>query len=693
MPGTLTASVAHEEWTRLSPAAALAFTARVVNSSLRLDDVLRTVVRLACQVLDADRATILLLDQQQRLVPAASDGRVYDPESLARFREMPPISITAIPRAQEALSRTDVVAVPDVAQSPFVPAEWRDAFALTSLLMAPIVTHGETLGLIVIDYATPRESFADNEVLTLEGIAACTSTALRNARVYDDVLRRATKLDESLQVTAQLNAATTVRAVCDVALDGLLRVLDGQSASVHLFDGDQIVTIATRGPHHPEPGTYPLSAAERADEVRWAGGPEGATTILRQLAPFRDLSIELPTLLLPLTDPPPPGFVVVTCAQEPTPEVWRVAQSVAGQVMLALDRARLTEETQRRLAHLETSYRLADELAGAADLDAVVAQLAGPVRRATGCEVIDVFLSPARGSERFSSQPPGEQLGQLMRSWLSAPPERPQELDDLLVVPMLLDAALVGVLRLRPRGGKVGPAEEGFLMAAAGGVAGLINRADLSGQVGAAQRALAIVRERERIARDLHDTLGQSLFSLGLQLSECARATDEATMRAGLQQARATTDATAVQLRQAIHALAFLRKGSTTLSGSLRALVREVPTGLNVRVKCVGRAVAVAPETAEALVRVAREGLVNADRHARATEVAVTLKYARDHVELVIADNGTGLALRSSGSGAGAGLHFGLRTMRKRLEEVGGTLTIQNVAPHGLRLTATAPVR
>src|SRR5690349_2526648 len=92
-------SLVHDEWTRLSPAAALAFTARVVNSSLRLDDVLRTVVRLTCQVLDADRASILLFDQQQRLVPAASDGRVYDPESLARFREMPPMSLAAIPEA------------------------------------------------------------------------------------------------------------------------------------------------------------------------------------------------------------------------------------------------------------------------------------------------------------------------------------------------------------------------------------------------------------------------------------------------------------------------------------------------------------------------------------------------------------------------------------------------------------------
>src|SRR5690348_548207 len=88
-----------DEWTRLSPATALAFTARVVNSSLQLDDVLRTVVKLSCEVLQASRATILLLDDAQCLVPAASDGRIDDPDALARFRQMAPVRVTQIPSA------------------------------------------------------------------------------------------------------------------------------------------------------------------------------------------------------------------------------------------------------------------------------------------------------------------------------------------------------------------------------------------------------------------------------------------------------------------------------------------------------------------------------------------------------------------------------------------------------------------
>jgi signal transduction histidine kinase len=659
-----------------------------VNSSLQLDDVLRTVVRLSCEVLQADRATILLLDDANCLTPAAAQGRIDDPDALSRFREMAPMRLTEIPHALEVLSKAQAVPIPDVSASSLVPADWREGFGLTSLLLAPIVTHGEILGVLVVDYAEQRAEFTANEVLTIEGIAACTSTALRNARLYDDVVRRARSLDESLDITAQLNAATTMRAVCDVALDGLLRLLDGQAASLHLITGDSLVTLATRGAAHPEPGTYALPTCA---DVPWlVGEPVDAGDALRALAPFADLPAGRPCVLLPLTDPPPPGFALISCRQEPSPETWRVARSVAGQVMLALDRARLTEETDRRLENLETSYRLSNELAAAADLDALIAQLAEPIRTATGAEAIDIFLAPGRGSERFSGRTLGEHLTERMGEWLLSPPTRPVEDEGLLVVPMLLDTELVGVMRVRRWGTSIGAAEEGFLLAVASGVASLVSRADLSAKVGAAQRELVVVQERERIARDLHDTLGQSLFALGLQLAECESLVDEPGLRTRLEQARAVTDAAALQLRQAIHALAFLRTGRKSLRSSLRELAREMPPGLNILVSATGRCVPVPPDKTEALLRVAREGLVNVDKHARATDVAVSLRYGAGQVQLVITDNGTGLAQRSGLPGGG--LHFGLRSMQRRLQEVDGALEFENVTPHGLRLTATVPL-
>jgi signal transduction histidine kinase len=690
MTATTLAAVPDEWSTAFSPARALAVTARVVNSSLQLDDVLRTVVRLACDVLEADRATILLLDEQQCLAPAASVGRVDDPDGLARFRAMSPVQLASIPHAFEALSKAQAVPVPDVAASPLVPSEWRDAFGLTSLLLAPIVTHGEILGALVVDYASARDGFAATEILTLEGIAACTSTAIRNARMYDDVTRRAQSLDLSLDITAELNAAMTTRAVCEVALDGLMRLLDGQAASLHLVKEGEVVTLAARGACHPAPGTYliplgqPGSTAWRADE------PTDVAAELRALPAFSTLPEALPTLVLPLTEPPPPGFAVITCRREPSREVWRVARSVAGQVMLALDRARLTEETHHRLEHLETSYRLATELAGAADLDAVVAQLAPSVRSATGCELIDILLAPTRGSERFASSATNTSVSELMGQWVRQPPRQPVDHEGLLVVPMLLDSELVGVMRLRAHDARLGPAEEGFLLAGASAVASLVTRAGLSSQVGAAQRELAIVQERERIARDLHDTLGQSLFTLDLQLADCVAATTESETRKRAETARETTRAAALQLRQAIHALAFLRTKPSSLRASLRELVAELSPELNVRLTRHGRCFPLPPTVVEALTRVAREGLVNVERHARATDVVINIRYEPGQVGLLVTDNGTGLAQRSSS--ADGGLHFGLRSMQRRLEEVGGSLTFENVAPHGLRLVATVPV-
>jgi len=685
-----TASAVRGHWPRLTPAVALADIATAMNSSLGLDEILRTVVRLTCDVLAANRATILLLDDLLRLVPKVSHGAVDDPVALARFREMPPIALATIPMALDLMGDPSCMAISDVGGSGLIPHEWIDEFGLKSLLIAPIVADGETLGALVADYVDARHEFTPAEIRTMEGIAACTATAMRNGRLYDEAVRRAQSLDESLKVTADLNAAATSRGVCDVALDGLLRVLEGTRASLHLYAEDALVTLASRGGFHPDPGRFALTAEDRAAIERLADERGGVASGIRLVAPFASLPDDLPTVLLPLTDAPAPGFVLVTCAELPDDARWRLARSVAGQVWMALDRARLAEQTQRRFDDLQTIYHLADELALAPDLDTVVARIAAPVRVATGCEAIDVYLCGARGSERFASRPAGKALTALMRAWRT-PPSHPVEHGGLLVVPMVLDGALVGLLRVRASAEAPGPAEEDFLMAIAAGVASVVSRAELTAKVGEAQRELAVVQERERIARDLHDTLGQTLFALGLQLAQCEGAAQEPALRASLRQARGATDAAAVQLRQAIHALAFLRGGRLDLVGSLRAITRELPEGLNAVFHTSGRAVTVDPGRAEALLRVAREALVNVEKHALASAVHIELRYRRNSVELTVTDNGTGLGQRASAL-ASSGLHFGLRSMKRRLDEVGGEFSFENVTPHGLRITARVPV-
>ena len=673
----------------VSAAAALAHVARAVNSAMPLSEILRRVAELSCEVLDADRATVLLL-ADGHLVPAVSHGRVADRRALERFRKMPPVRLASIPHALELLRQPDALIIDDVESSPLVPANWRAAFGLRSLAIAPLVADDTPVGALVLDYAGQNHVFSPGEISALEGVAACAASAVTNRRLYDQAMRRAHELDESLRVTVQLNAAITTRAVCDVGLDGLMRVLEASRASLHLLDRD-LLTLATRGDEHPEPGVHRLEPRTLTRLRSLLSRGAATCRSLSGLQPFDGITSPDRTLLIPLGPASTaPGFVLVTCDTWPDPMRERLAASIVGQVWLALDRARMAEQTDGRLARLELLYHLSDELTASPDLDGLVGVLAGPLRAATGFELIDIYLLPPRGFGAFSSRPPGKELSALIRRLQRDPTVPPVEHQDLLVVPMRLEGQLRGVIRLRrPLAGQQNAQHDEFLLAIASGVAAVVARARLSAQVAQRESELAVVQERERIAADLHDTLGQSLFALSVTLTECARGTSDEALRSRLDQARGMADSSGTQLRQAIHALAFLHGAEPDLPASLRVLAGELDTTIDVDVRCQGKPRALEPARAEALLRVAQEALVNVKRHSRATRARITLRYRPGQVELVVADNGTGLGQRTSGYDAG--LHFGLRTMRRRLEQVQGKLEFQDVVPSGLLITATVP--
>jgi signal transduction histidine kinase len=85
-----------------------------------------------------------------------------------------------------------------------------------------------------------------------------------------------------------------------------------------------------------------------------------------------------------------------------------------------------------------------------------------------------------------------------------------------------------------------------------------------------------------------------------------------------------------------------------------------------------------------ALLRTAQEALANAWKHARPSRVSITLSYMGDVVVLDVQDDGVG------GAAAG-GFGFGLRSMRERMEQIGGTLTVESAPGEGTTITASAP--
>jgi signal transduction histidine kinase len=203
----------------------------------------------------------------------------------------------------------------------------------------------------------------------------------------------------------------------------------------------------------------------------------------------------------------------------------------------------------------------------------------------------------------------------------------------------------------------------------------------------------ALAAERSRIAQDLHDSVGQVLTGIGLvvggHLAEPLDPATEGRLREVLQLAERASG----ELRQAIEGLLQLGCRGLPLEVALVDVCRrfERQQGLPVAFRTEGGPVPLECAEEDALVRVAHEALVNVARHSGAGQVAVELLFEGEAVSLIVRDDGVGLGRgrrRVEGSGG-----FGLRTMQRRIEDVGGELRVVDAVPHGVVVEAVIPQR
>jgi signal transduction histidine kinase len=188
-----------------------------------------------------------------------------------------------------------------------------------------------------------------------------------------------------------------------------------------------------------------------------------------------------------------------------------------------------------------------------------------------------------------------------------------------------------------------------------------------------AEQRSAVVAERARLARELHDVLAHTLSSLSLHL-ESTRVLavskgvdDDVVERIGRGVSLARTG-----LEEARDAVGTLRDAALPGPGRLAALVEDFgrTSGISCRLEERGEPIALAPDAQVALYRSAQEALTNVAKHAKASSVAVCLSWYDDAVTLRVADDGRPTAAVAALAGGGNGL----RGMRERAELAGGEL-------------------
>jgi len=204
-----------------------------------------------------------------------------------------------------------------------------------------------------------------------------------------------------------------------------------------------------------------------------------------------------------------------------------------------------------------------------------------------------------------------------------------------------------------------------------------------------AQRA-AVAQERNRLAREIHDTLAQGFTGviLHLEAAEAALTVRPRETSAAIERAKLLARQSLAEARRSVMALRPAALDGVDLSQALPRLIDGAALGPEVRVafSVVGEKHALDPNAEANLLRIAQEAVNNARKHAAASELQVTLAYDRGSVCLSVADNGRGFDPHSVNVGAGG---FGFVSMQERADAMSAQLAVVSSPGTGTRVTVT----
>jgi len=251
------------------------------------------------------------------------------------------------------------------------------------------------------------------------------------------------------------------------------------------------------------------------------------------------------------------------------------------------------------------------------------------------------------------------------------------------ILPLMMRDHVVGVLLVDNPATRalIPPASFESLVAVANQAALALGATKLC--VERAQR-LAVEQERNRIAMEIHDTATQSLFGVVYTLDAYLKQLppEMESLRLRLRDTRAAVQCTLQDLRRSIHNLWTDTRDAQTFVGELRAHLRKLdaPASLRVEIETYGDLQGLDQTTRQNLLRIAEEGLSNVVKHANATQARVYMYAHAEETQLIVEDNGRGIADSKSNG-------FGLTSIQERARAVGGRVNMEPRAGGGTRLS------
>ncbi len=702
---------------RTKELAALNAIAATVSQSLELDDVLNDALDKTLEVLEVEAGGIYLLDQEAEVLTVVAQ-KGFSPQFVAgidRLKVGEGFSGRVVQSCQPLMVR-------DVSTDPRLTRMVVREKGLRSWASVPLCSKRKVLGTLFAITRGYRE-FTDQDVQLMASIGNQIGVAIENVRLFNAVQRRAEQFHVISKVGGQITSILDIDELLDQMARLIQEAFNYYHVGIGLIEGDEVIYKVGAGL------LWDTSQLE-FQPTRLKVGQEGLTGWVAAtgeplLAP--DVSQEPRYITMPgssrtrseLTVPiKAKGKIIgVLDVQSDQLDAFDesdlvVLQSLANQAAIAIENARLFTEHERRIDEMAVLNEVGRAISSTLQLDELLDLIHHQVGRVM--DTTNLYIAFYDRDEDWVSFPLYVEGGQVRwhsrgrkagrglteyvirsRQPLLLPDDVDRRMQELgievlgtpakswLGVPMIAGDEVLGVIAVQSYTTENVYDEEhlNLLPTIAAQAAIAIENARLYEQA----RRLAVMEERQRLARELHDAVTQTLFSASL-IAEALPTIWESDQDEGrqlLEDLRQLSRGALAEMRTLLMELRPAALVEANLPDLLRQLGEAVAgrTGLPATVTVEGDW-ALPDDVHVALYRITQEALNNVVKHAQASQVVVSLDCAPQGVELQVSDDGRGFDTSDVEPG-----ELGLGIMHERAQAIGATLNIESQPGHGTQIT------
>lgn len=713
----------------------------LIGTSLDLEHLTDEILLQIHKTIDFDSATLFLL-KGDILEAAASRGLPDFRQGMNVYHKSDKNSAWRVVQSKLPLI------INDVTQSEY----WEprpELERVRSWLGVPLIYKERVVGVLTLDKNEP-DGFIEADARFFFTLAHQMAIAVENAQLFEEWEDQATRLKLINEVSQEITTILDVDNLYDALAWAIFERLSYDRVAVYEVERPKRSAIlrAYYSKTTPNPDSGPnrqLLNPTLVEQVIKTGRPEIVNVILGQTGnnAINGLENNQAHLLIPILIDSKVEAIINVNNDTPNrlgdQDLWTLS-SLANHAATAIENARLyhnidaySEMLERtvvaRTQRLQAIKRISQVVSQGLNVDELLALVGKEISQIftppeAGREIVKVVVGLVNGSRLtvrvvHSSQPADNLLeaiykidfqtpaGQVikqskpmiydnqdMQSIFNAKVNlQSQTANSIMLAPLITAGKTIGLVIIeRQKASAFDDSDLETLESVAYQVATAVEHARLLRKT----RELAIVDERTRLARDMHDGVAQNLAYLLIQVDRCLNLVEEGSkLEAQLEQISAVLKQNIDELRRNIFDLRPVDLEGKSLFAVLENFVSEFGRRWNLKTNCrvQGDTANVSPEVESSLYRILQESLSNARKHAHCSQVWVELTVNSQTATLEVKDDGQGFNAGQAGDhfqrGKSKGL--GLISMRERAEGVGGQLIVES--QNGTRVFAELPLK